>query len=226
MKLCCLLTNTDVLITRRLPRSLHVRVWSQQHLVADRGTAVLSGGLKHSWFALTLTHSAVVSHESGVSLLVGEVWREEHTERVFRGGDDLLSWHRLRVRLLPATEQCQHLSLSLHLEIQQKHVSHFIYRIHREKQLKSPVIRQISFSFTFLQSVKLVSDSWTTSSYRYNIWHSSVKACCSYEFSIHCPLEFGGAAVYNGKKLTKMPHHAYPPYSLLAPCLLQDSIQM
>lgn len=73
-----------------------------------------------------LTHSTVVSLESRVALLVGEVGGEQDAEGVSRGGDDLLTGHRLRVRLLPATEQRQHLPLRLHLQIQQPGVTLFM----------------------------------------------------------------------------------------------------
>lgn len=56
-----------------------------------------------------------MSHEARVSLLVGEVGGEDDAQRVSGGGDDLLTWNRLRVRLVPPTEQTQNLRLCLHL---------------------------------------------------------------------------------------------------------------
>lgn len=64
---------------------------------------------------MLLTQGAVVSHEAGVSLLIGEVGGEQNTQGVSGGGDDLLSRHRLRVSLLLPAEQRQHLPLRLHL---------------------------------------------------------------------------------------------------------------
>lgn len=73
-----------------------------------------------------LTHSAVVSPEPRVSLLVGEVGAERDLQRVSGRLDDPLIRNRLRVRVLLTTEQGQNLVLlCLHLD-QQKHEHRFI----------------------------------------------------------------------------------------------------
>lgn len=62
-----------------------------------------------------LTHCAIMSHESGESLLIGEVRHKLDGEGVSGGGDDPLGRYRLGVRLLPPTEESQRLSVRLHL---------------------------------------------------------------------------------------------------------------
>lgn len=62
-----------------------------------------------------LTLCTVVSHETWMSLLIGEVGGEEQAEGVSGWSDDLLSGHSFSVALLLPAEQCQLLPLCLHL---------------------------------------------------------------------------------------------------------------
>ncbi len=132
-------------------RFSHSLQYSQSLITAASGgrsgNCSAPGRLKESYSynpcSPILTHGAVVSHESRVSLLVGEVGGEEDAEGVSRGGDELQSWHRLRVRLLPATEQRQHLPLCLHLQTQQNTPDTGCLFFIMKKQLKSQVSRSV-----------------------------------------------------------------------------------
>lgn len=108
-------TKKSDMVFNKLMSLLQTRLWAAA-LGKERSSSSDPG-------SLVLTHSTVVSHKSGVSLLIGEVGGEQEAEGVSGGGDDLLSWHCLRVRLLLPTEQTQHLPLCLHLQTKHKNMS-------------------------------------------------------------------------------------------------------